>query len=251
MWSTISPMTVRALNWLLTLWLLLAITACASFSDNGRARVIPNSIAILGVVQHADVDIPINEFRLSRDLEDLLRDERRTPVMAQEQVRIALGKETHDLLLRRVAANGQLDAQDLRMLHSSNLRTSTAVILTITGNDVEALPEKRQKLRNSRGHLLNSREHRVLATQRKVSMTATVVELSVGRIRMHENFVHNAVEKKRYLKYSSSSLTGSVAASVANAVSNGVGSLKRPPAPPLYGSFYTLLNKVAEALPAG
>jgi len=149
-------MTVGAIKRVLTLWICTVLLGCAGYGDNGREQVIPSSVAILGVVQQDGLNIPINEFRLSLSLEDILRDEHRYPVMDQQQVRLALGDETHDILLRRMAKSGELTAQDLRMLRSSTLRTPMALILTITGNEVSSLPAKRKKLRDSQGNLLSS-----------------------------------------------------------------------------------------------
>ncbi len=232
----------------------LIASGCAThhpelYNGVGGAAIAHNSVAVLGVVQQAGLRIPVNEYRLATDLEILLREEQRHSVMPYKQVRIALGAERHDLLLKRLANAGELDSTDLTMLNGANLPTKMAVALTVTGNEVTNLPEERVKLRDHQGQVLSDREHLVLSTMRSVTMTATLVELGLGRVRMHDSFNYQSIERKRYLHYSGSSFSGSVAASLANTVANGVRAPKAPPAPGLYSSFYELLNDVAAKLP--
>jgi len=245
-WSTLSCMTARRNFLLQSLSLGLVASGCASHHPESAELVVPNSVAVLGIVQRDGLKIPINEYRLASDLEVLLREDHRYSVMPFQQVRLALGKDRHELLLKRLAGSGELDSSDLHMLSKSRLPTKMAVVLAITGDEIESLPEERLQLRDNQGRLLNDRQHLILSTMRSVSLTATLVDLGVGRVRMHDNFQYQSVERKRYMSYSGSSFSGSVAATLANTVANGVRKPKWPAAPGLYGSFYELISDVAE-----
>jgi len=228
----------------------MALTAsgCRTHHPEFTAGV-PRSVAVLGVVQREGLNVPINEYRLARDLETLLREQYRHSVMPIQQVRIALGGQRHDMLLRRFSRSGVLYDSDLLMLNRANLPTRMAVLLTMASNDVENLPEERLRLRDAQGRVMADREHQILATKRSVSMTATLVNLGSKQVRLRDTFTYQAVERKRFVHYSGSSFSGSVAASVVNKLSNG-GSQPKWPAPPgVYGSFYELLNEVAKQLP--
>jgi len=181
----------------------------------------------------------------------MLRDQHDYTVMPVPQARRALGKDNHERLLRRVARTGGLDSEDARMLSDTSLPTNLAVVLTITEDDVAKLPEERRKLRNHRGQLLSDREHLIFSTQRRVAVSATLVDLSRGRVRLRKTFRHDAIERKRILRYSGSSLSGSVAATFANTVANGIRTPGWPTAPGVYGSFYNLISEVAAKLPVG
>ena len=230
----------------------LALGAIVSGCSNRRTRgaAIPRkSVAVLGVVQQAGLKIPVNEYRLATDLEILLREEQRYAVMPYKQARLALGAERQDLLLKRLASSGQLDSTDLDMLENANLPARMGVALTITGDAVSYPNAQPSRIRDNQGRLLNDRTLMTMSAMRSVSMTATVVELGAGRVRMHDSFTYQSVERKQFVQYTGSSFSGSLAARVANTVSNGVRTPDHPEAPGLYGSFYELLNDVAQKLP--
>lgn len=224
-------------------------TGCAPFSGNLVSDSAPNSVAVLGVVQRQGLSIPINEYRVAGDLEDLLRDNQGYSVMAIDQVRRSLGGQRHDLLLKRVSRAGSVDSTDLRMLKQINLPTRMAVLLTITGNEEVKLDPERIKVRDNQGEFLSDREHVVLSTSRRVTLTATLINLGLQRVRLHNEFSYVSIERKRFLEYNGSSFSGTVAARLANAVANGVRAPGWPEAPNLQDSFYELLNDVAEELP--
>lgn len=222
----------------------LLATGCASYrQETTDTMVVPNSVAVLGVVQREGLKIPVNEYRLASDLEVMLRENQGYAVMPVNQVRLGLGKQRHELLLNRVASYGTLDDSDIRMLKQLNLPTRMAVVLTITGDEVAKMDKERLQLRDNSGKLLNDREHVILSTARSVSMAATLVDLGLGRVRMHNDFTYESVERKRYLEYNGSSFTGTVAAKLANTVANGVRQPVWPDPPGLYGSFYQLDRK--------
>lgn len=227
----------------------LTASGCATVGGINGTSAVPNSIAVLGVVQQKGLTVAVNEHRLATDLENLLRDNHQYAVMPVGEARLALGKDRHDLLLKRVSEQGGLDASDLTMLNRVNLPTRMAVMLTITGDDVEKLDPVEQPLRDNRGLRITDRTHVVLSTARSVSLSATLVDLGLGRVRMHNDFRYESVERKRYLKYHGSSLTGTVAARLANTVANGTRGPDWPAAPSLYQSFYELLTDVADELP--
>jgi len=231
----------------------LTLSGCANRGSNRTGSggpVIPHrSVALLGVVQQPGLGIPVNEDRLATDLEILLREEQQYAVMAYKQVRIALGSARQDLLLRRLANAGQLEQADLDMLKEAQLPARMGVALTVTGDAVTYPKLPRTRIRNNQGQILNDRSLITRSAMRSVSMTATVVELAAGQVRMHDSFNYQSVERKQYVEYTGSSFTGSLAARVANTVSNGVRSPDDPEPPGLYSSFYELLNDVAEKLP--
>ncbi len=233
-----------------TLSLGLLASGCASLrQETTDTMAVPNSVAVLGVVQREGLKIPVNEYRLAADLETMLRENHRYSVMPVDQVRLGLSKQGHDLLLRRVASYGTLDDSDVQMLKRAKLPTRMAVVLAITGDEVSKMDKERLQLRDNSGKLLNDREHVILSTARSVSLSATLVDLGLGRVRMHNDFTYESVERKRYLQYSGSSFTGTVAAKLANTVANGVRQPEWPDPPGLYGSFYQLLGDVAQELP--
>jgi len=246
-------MSDRRLFLLQSLALGLFASGCAKRGPDGRGPfgpVIPRkSVAVLGVVQQPGLGIPVNEYRLASDLEILLREEQQYAVMPYKQARIALGAARQDLLLRRLANAGQLDEADLDMLRNAKLPARMGIALTVTGDAVSYPRLPPTRIRNNQGQILNDRSLVTRSAMRSVSMTATVVELAAGQVRMHDSFNYQSVERKQYVQYTGSSFTGSLAARVANTVSNGVRSPDDPEPPGLYNSFYELLNDVAEKLP--
>lgn len=234
-----------------TLSLGLLASGCSTLDShsNASANSAPNSVAVLGVVQQNGLNIPINEIRLAGQLETILREQHQYAVMPFSQVRISLGKDQHETLLRRVANFGTLEADDLRMLNRSELPTRMGLVVTITGDDVEKLDKERVQIRDSGGKLLKDRDHVILSTARTVTLSATLVNLGLGRVRMHNDFTYESVERRRYLEYNGSSFTGTVAARLANTVANGVRTPDWPEPPGLQDSFYALLEDVAEELP--
>jgi len=242
-------MNLRRVFLLKSLSLGLLATGCTPFSGNRETDAAANSVAVLGVVQRQGLKIPLNEYRLAGDLEDLLRDNHNYAVMAVDQVRLSLGSQRHDLLLRRLARSGSLDETDLRMLRQANLPTKTGVLLTITGNESAKLDPERLRLRDNRGDYLNDREQVVLSTARRVSLIATVVNLGAERVQLHNEFTYSAIERKQFLEYSGANFGSSMAARLANTFSNGIRPPDWPDAPNLHNSFYELLSDVAEKLP--
>ena len=227
----------------------LLATGCTPLSGGFGTAIAPGSVAVLGVVQRTGLNIPVNEYRLAGDLEDLLSENRNYSVMPIELVRQSLGAERHDLLLRRVAQSGSLDSADLRMLSRVNLPTRMGVLLTITGNEEIKHKAEHLEVHDGQGQLFKDREHLVLSTSRTVSLTATLVNLGLQRVRLHNEFSYESTERKRYLEYRGSTFSSSVAARLANTVANGVRKPDWPDAPNVYSSFYELLNDVADELP--
>ena len=116
-------MNDRRLLLLNSLALGLIASGCANKKpvDDSIPR---KSVAILGVVQQPGLSVPVNESRLATDLGILLREEQRYAVMPYNQVRLAIGANRQDLLMRRLANAGQMDDIDLEMLKSCLLYTS-------------------------------------------------------------------------------------------------------------------------------
>ena len=229
---------------------LLAAGCAGSFSNGPRNNFAPNSVAVLGVVQKQGLEVPISEYRLANDLEKLLRDNHSYTVMPLVEARNQMGAERHEILLKRVAGNGSLDREDTRMLRQMNFPVGTGVILALIGNEQEKLEPERLALRDNSGKVLTDREHVVLSTLRSVSLTATLVDLATERVQMHNEFNYESIERKRYVQYSSGASFGStVAARLANTVTNGLSKPDWPEAPGLYDSFYELLTDVAAELP--
>lgn len=223
-------------------------SGCAN-TPPGEDSIPRRSVAVLGVVQQPGLRVPVNEHRLASDLAILLREEQRYAVMGYKQARLALGADRQDLLLKRLANAGQLDGTDLSMLKQANLPARMGVALTITGDAVTYPKPESVRIRDNQGRLLNDRTLMTVSAMRSVSLTATLVELNASRVRMHDSFTYQSIERKQFVRYTGSSFTGSLAARVANTVSNGVGAPDQPTAPGLYSSFYELLNDVAEKLP--
>ena len=250
-WSTLFRMNRRRAFLLQSLSFSLAATGCTSFSKRLGTATAPNSVAVLGVVQRSGLNLDLNEYRLAADFEDILRDNHGYSVMAIEQARQYIGAERHDLLLRRVANSGSLDRTDLRMLNQANMPTRMGVFLTITGNEEAKLDPEQLQLRDDAGRFLQDRQHVVLATSRRVSLTATLVNLGLERVRMHNEFRFESIERKRFLEYSGTGFTGSLAARLANTVANGVIPPDWPKPPELYDSYYQILIDVGKRLPIG
>ncbi len=228
----------------------LLASGCSVNSWNNRGPgAAANSVAVLGVVQSQGVDIAVNTARLAADLQGILRDEHNYAVMPVAEVRNALGQAQYETLLRRVAVFGTLEADDVRILTLARLPTSTAVILVITDDDVRQLDKERVEIRDNNDEVLLDRDHVILSTARIVSLTATVMDTKSGRVRMHNEFTQESIERRRYLEYNGSSFTGTVAARLANTVANGVRQPDWPDPPLLHQSFYALLEDVADELP--
>ena len=231
--------------------IILLMMGCASQGEvNKRAK--NRAIAILGVTIVPGVESGRSLNAMTREFEDLMQSRGDYSILRSIDVSRAVNAatpESFDAILANYASSGQLKREDLKALQAVHLPIQTAVIARIESNAVKAGTQKRIALHNSRGDVLSDRERVILSTVREMQIRASMINLATGRVVWSKAYRATPASESSYVQYSGSSFSGSLAASFANTMSNGLRAPSGPTPPSNLLTVRSILREIVRNMP--
>lgn len=231
--------------------LLIIVLGCASQAGI-NPRVSTQATAILGVTIAPGVEAGRSQNAMGQELEDLMQAEAGYSILRSSDVDRAVSiasPGSFDAMLSNYASSGQLKGDDVNALQAARMPVQTALIARIEKNKVQSGAPKRVVLRNNLGHVLSDRERVVLATEREMQIRASMVNVASGRVIWSKTYRVTPVTESSYVHYSGSSFSGSLAASFANTMSNGLKVPSGPVPPSNLLAIRSLLREIVRNLP--
>lgn len=232
--------------------LLCAILASACGTQvhtPSEAGAPMHSVAILGSTAKIGLKAPVDTSRMSSELAALLAGRKNVTVTSAPSVRTIIGAAPHDEMMAFYARHGFLKAYQVQRLMAANLPASNLLAVRLESDDVERLPLVRQNVFNTSGMQLADREQRTYVTRRITQLSATLLNLSNGRViwsRQYRVTPETTVTSNHLL---GESFSTSVAAAVANTLVHGVRETQHPEPATLTDSLLALLQEVARNAP--
>lgn len=230
---------------------MLIAAGCVSKSPLGQSTV-PRSIAVVGVAVAPGVKPGKSQTAMALELQDLIHQNGGYKTLRSSEVGKAMNSATarsYNALIENYSRNGALHPTDLQALGSARLPVQMALIARVEKNEVKPGELKRLQLRNNAGDILTDRERRVLSTVREMQMQASLINMTSGAVVWSRTYRSTPTTESSYVHYSGSSFSGSLAASLANTMTNGL----RVPAGPLPPSnqltLRSLMREVVRNLP--
>jgi len=244
---------MRRLNLQNTLILSLVLLLSACVSDNlPNNQALKNSIAMIGVTIAPGVQSGASQAAMGRDFQDLIYTTSGRQTLRSSDVNRAMNSfapRSYQLMLENYARTGQLKPADLRALVGAKLPVSSALIARVEKNEVEPGVPKRVALRNNVGDILTDRERVILSTVREMRLQAIMIDVSNGNVLWSGTYRSSPATEAGYTHYSGSSFTGSLAASLANTMTNGLRIPQGPPPPSNQLTLRSLMREVVRNLP--
>ncbi len=235
----------------LILCLALLVSACVSDSlPNNQAP--KSSIAMIGVTIAPGVQAGAGQAAMGRDFQDLIYTTSGRQTLRSTEVNRAMNSvvpRSYQSMLDNYARTGQLHPSDLQALVGARLPVRTALIARVEKNEVKPGAPKRVALRNNLGDILTDRERVVLSTVREMRLQATMIDVSNGNVVWSRTYRSSPSTEAGYTHYSGSSFSGSLAASLANTMTNGLRVPKGPPPPSNQLTLRSLMREVVRNLP--
>jgi len=106
-----------------------------------------------------------------------------------------------------------------------------------------------EQLRNNAGEVLSDRERIVLSTVREMQVSASLLNIASGRVIWSKSYRATPAKQTSYVHYSGSSFSGSLAASFANTMSNGLRVPSGPVPPSNLLTLRSLLTEIVRNIP--
>jgi len=231
--------------------IVLVLFGCAGQAGIEQ-RESTRTAAILGVTVVPGVESGRSQSTITRELEALILAEGAYKIIRSGDVIRAVNAATpgsFDSVLRNYANYGQVNGHDLKALQEAQLPVKTALIARIEKNSVINGEAKRIELRNSMGDVLTDRERVVLSTVREMQIQASMINIASGRVIWTKSYRATPASKSSYVHYSGSSFSGSLAASFANTMSNGIRVPSGPTPPSNLLTVRSLLREIVLNLP--
>ncbi len=232
------------------LLLMTLIQGCSTKPSSRQAAVARNGVAVLGVVTQSGVNGTMSEASLNNMMHDTVRETGRFSSLAAHKVSKVIGGDRYTKMMKAYAETGTLRPEDIQLLMAARLPVNYAIISIIQENSTYAGPSTIESLRNNAGELLNDRERVVHSTVRRVMLTSTMINLRTGATFWSRSYKAEPVSKASYTRYSGSSFAGSLAATMANTVANGIRKPSGPSAPSLQLTLKSLMREVARTMKA-
>lgn len=227
-------------------------TGCASFGSSGR-NTAPRSLGIVGVTVAPGVEAGRTKPALARELQELVQADGQFRVLGIENLAGALNAATpgsYQTMTDNYGENGWLRGEDMRALFAARLPVENVLIARVEKNDVRPGAPKTIELRNSAGQILDDRERVVLTTIREMRLQASIINLASGSVVWSRAYRATPATDASYTHYSGSSFSGSLAASFANTMTNGLRKPSGPKAPSSQLTLESLMREVVRNLPA-
>jgi len=231
--------------------LVVVLFGCAS---QGRIdqRATERTAAVLGVTVAPGVQSGRNQAAMTSELEELMQAEGGYSILRSSNTNRIVNAAvpgSFDNMLANYANTGTLKSRDLRALQTAKLPVKQAIIARIENNAVLPGAPKRIALRNNAGQVLTDRERVVLSTVREMQVKASMIELASGRVIWSKTYRATPAAESSYVHYSGSSFSGSLAASFANTMSNGLRAPAGPVPPSNLLTVRSLLREIVHNLP--
>jgi len=234
------------------LWpLLLVMLGCASNGSLDQ-RIPTRTAAILGVTLAPGVEAGRSQSAMVRELENMMQSAGAYRVLRSHDVGPlvnAVSAGSYGAMLSNYARYGQFKAYDIQALQAAQLPVQSALIVRVEKNAVRSGTPRRIELRNSAGQVLTDREQVLLSTVRETQLRASMLSLRSGKVIWSKSYRASPSTESSYVHYSGSSFSGSLAASFANTMSNGLRVPSGPVPPSNLLTVRSLLREVVRNLP--
>ncbi len=230
---------------------LALLAGCASKNQNGIRRA-PSTVAIIGVTLAPGVESGKSMNAMSRELQELIHAKGGYQTMRPVDVGKAVNRVAdgaYSSMLANFARNGNFHGGDIRVLGAARLPVRSAMILRVEENRVRPGAPKRVALRNNAGKVLTDRERIVLSTVREMQVKASLINLGSGATYWTRTYRSTPSTESSYVHYSGSSFSGSLAASFANTMTNGLKVPSGPAAPSNQLTLRSLMREIVRNMP--
>jgi len=231
--------------------LIFVILGCASQGGINQ-RLPARTVAILGVTLAPAVESGRSQHVMARELEELMQITGNYRIIRSEDVNRAMSlanSGSYDAMLANYATSGQVSGNDLKALRAASLPVQTALIARIEKNTVSSGVQKRIAIHNNVGQVLPDRERVVRSTVREMQIQASMVNVANGSVLWSKSYRATPAAESSYVHYSGSSFSGSLAASFANTMSNGLKAPSGPVPPSNNLTVRALLREIVRNLP--
>ena len=209
---------------------------------------VKQAVVVVAIAKKKGLKPGINRNALAQQMAQYIRDEDRYDVPVVGLVSQQLGKEAYNALLDNYTEHGSLSAGDLAALRRADLGARHAVLARLEFDEITPNEPKNERVYNNQGELLTDRMHVVTQTDRTTVVSAMMIDLHNGATVWHNNFKISLNEKTVQTRYSGSSFAGSLTATFANTLANGMRAPEQPKAPSIAKAMRTLLQEVARKM---
>lgn len=147
------------------------------------------------------------------------------------------------------AKHGALGPSQLNLLRAIGLPVETALIVRVERNQLTKQYDL-EPIRDRNGAILRDRERKILITGREVQMRASLINMASGSTIWSRSYRSSPKTKRAYVRYSGSSFSGTLAASLVNTMTTG---LREPdwPMPASYKStVQSLMREIVRNMPS-
>lgn len=237
---------------LLVLAIVAVATGCANLGSNNR-NSLPRSLGIVGVTVAPGVEAGRTKLGLTREFQGLVQADAQFQVLDAESLISALNAATpgsYQTMTENYGQNGWLRGEDMRALFAARLPVENVLIARVEKNEVRPGAPKTIELFDSAGQVINDRERIVLSTIREMRLQASIINLASGSVVWSRAYRATPAADSSYIHYSGSSFSGSLAASFANTMTNGLRKPSGPKAPSSQQTLQSLMREVVRNLPA-
>ncbi len=233
--------------------LLCVLSACVSKPYGAAAPSKSNGIAIIGVSNADGVKPGASYNAMSRELGDLIAERGQHQVLPSIDVQKSLNSVApgqYGAMMLNYGEHAVLSPGNIRALLAAKLPVSTALIARVSRNNISTGKPVREKLRNNAGELISDREKIVLSTIREMQVEAALINIGTGAVIWSKAYRATPATKSSYVHYYGSSFSGTLAATLANTMSNGLRGPVGPPPPSHQLTLRSLMREIARNLPS-
>lgn len=225
------------------------VAGCGTPVEQSRSAEA-TGLALLVLAAAPKVGVQLPAATLGTLLENELSAAGKREVTPLARVRAVVGGARHAVISSEFAQSGRLVNESLQTVMATPLPVRRGLLVRIEQNDTDVLEPVIEPYRNLSGRSPSDRRRVVLAARRRVRIAATLLDLGTGSVRWRKSWSASPIARTDYVRYTGSSLTGSVSASLANSVVNGLGGPAAPPPPGLETALQAIFRELAETLAA-
>lgn len=225
----------------------LLLAACGSTLVDSVSE--PNGLAVVVVAVAKDIDVDRSDAAITLLLEDAISVTGRHDVTPLSQVVAAIGAERHAVVKDEFSRTGRIVNASLQQVMSTPLGARRGLLLRVDENRTDTLEPRFEPFRDTRGRVVPDRQTVVLSSLRQVRVTASVIDLVTGSVRWQRAWTASPQSRSEYVRYTGSSFGGSLSATLANSVVNGLRGPAAPPPPELDIALDAVFRELAESLP--
>lgn len=242
------------MNCSVSIFRTLLVCLCAALFACNSHHPIPSTlgdgatptVAVVAVAKKKGLKPAINRNALAQQMAQFIRDEQRYDVPVVGLVSQQLGKEAYNTLLNNYTEHGSLSGADLEALRKAKLGARYAVLARLEFDEIIPKEPKIEPVYNNQGKQVTDRTRVVTRTDRTTVVSGMMIDLQNGATVWHNDYSVTLNEKTVQTQYSGSSFAGSLTATFANALANGLRAPDQPKAPNIAKSMRTLLQEIAQ-----